>query len=99
VFKIDWPRISNSNSTLQIDDNYRLTVRSKGGMAVPAEKPAIINIRYNLHSFEAFCALSATKNWSCRFGIFTPKSQILRLVLQRTAKNIWIYTSGLSRAN
>jgi hypothetical protein len=86
VFKLDWPRISNSNSTLQTDDNYRLTVHMRDGMVVPAEKPAIINIRYNLHSFEAFCALSATKNWSCRFRIFTAKSQISRLVLQRTAK-------------
>jgi len=43
-------------------------------MALPAEKLAIINTRYNLHSFEAFCALSATKNWSCRLRLFTSKS-------------------------
>lgn len=86
MFKLDWPRISNSNSTLQTDDNYRLTVHMRDGMVVPAEKPAIINIRYNLHSFEAFCALSATKNWSCRFRMLTAKSQISRFLLKRTAK-------------
>jgi len=67
-------------------------------MVVPAEKPAIINIRYNLHSFEAFCALSATKNWSCRFRMFTAKSQILRFLLKRTAKILRYLPEDYGRA-
>jgi hypothetical protein len=70
----------------------------RDGMVVPAEKPAIINIRYNLHSFEAFCALSATKNWSCRFRMFTAKSQILRFLLKRTAKILRYLPEDYGRA-